>query len=575
MSATQSSNNNTKTIAVVCGLLVLLAAVAYVFGFGAKKTTLVTDHGNYYPEKVALFMEVAPGDQLAAKVLKAMDTLQSTQTSNFHVSELYSKDFEPSISMGLWDLPANTTMASRLNSPSQPPTGSFLFIINTKPGVTLDKVLADMELPKEEFTIAQEGDASVATMNHSGNHSGNNPEKNAATNPVMGLHKNHLIFASSKAILDQSLKGGKDVKHLLDNEAYKKALALLPGNRQGSFLAASEGMQGFDASDPKMAEQLNAMPEMKKYIEVNQVLSKSIPLTVSSLVIDGRTFTLDSYSPVDLTQIKDEALRNDFKKLLAGTVAFDLPSVLPESTVMLFGMSNLSNYLDLYRLHMASENQQKQIADVEKQLKVIGLDLQKNVLACLEGKFGFSILSKEGKPDFLLFLNANENTHKSLDQLTTLATAMGQAEKKETTMGTHTVTLLATPQSPIKIAFGDILKDTMAIGTSSGVENIFDVEQKKSNSLESAPLYKELTKGLPKKVNGFFYLNMQEGSKLVNDLYTLGAMTGKVPSQMPPVMGALENILGVAGASYPEGDRMVRGHFVMKLNEPKVEEKKP
>ncbi|MBY0402680.1 MAG: DUF3352 domain-containing protein, partial [Cyanobacteria bacterium] len=395
------------------------------------------------------------------------------------------------------------------------------------------------------------------------------PPQGKHPEPLMALSSGHFIFASSKTVMDEALSTEKTKKTILDNPFFKANLHHLPSQRQGTFLISSTGMQSNDLSDPSLKPLLEQDPSLKKNLENSVSLSNAIPGSVSALKIQGdQLITIDSYSPIDFSKIENTTLRDDFKGFITNSATYDLPTVLPKSTIALVGMTNLSKFYDLYMTHLATDAQKAKISTTENQLKLMRIDLRKDIVSCLDGKAGFGIVGNEGmSPDYLVFLNMNEGTKKVMEQVSALATTIAQATKTEKSMnsGAHTMTLLESPRSPIKLAYGDIMKDAMAIGTAPGVENIYTTQQNASTSLNNSPLFKTLMGDSPDKVSGFLFLNVQEGRALLEKIV---AQRGGAGAPQMAVLNFLKGIDGVYAISYPENDALLKGHFAIKLAAP-------
>jgi hypothetical protein len=147
-----------------------------------------------------------------------------------------------------------------------------------------------------------------------------------------------------------------------------------------------------------------------------------------------------------------------------------------------------------------------------------------------------------------------------VDQLGSLLTNLAKANKVERSIGggQHTLTLLEIPRAPVQIAYGDVLKDTLAFGTASGVEGVFNVEQKKADSLARTELYKKLSTGMPDKVNGFVFLNLKEFANVIQQQSAKAPMPANAKQNMDLVLNVLRDMEGLLASNFTQGDDLVR-----------------
>jgi hypothetical protein len=534
---------NKKTLIIMSAVgLVLMAAIAFVLT-RPHASLMVTDAYLYYPENTAFYMEVAPGDKLSSRFFKGIDKLRALSErreahSELQIGELFKKDFEPQIGIGVWAPPAGQNA-----SPGQEPP--IVVVIPVKKGVTMETITADLKLPMDAYSMTKEGDATIL-------------QSKSADHPPLALHQDHLLTASSIEVLKQALAEYKTPKTMLDNPLLKENLGLLPGTRQGTIVALSNEFQNF----PKDARTQDE--NFKKLMEFQQQMQAATPIMVGSITVDKDQFIhMDSFTPVDLSKVQDEAFRKDIKTLFEAQANFDLPGLLPKDTIVYGGMVGLGSYYDIYLNHIANQQGKEAITNAQSQLKMMGLDLRKNIISLLDGKSGVGVVSKQGQPDVLVFLNHNPDTQKALDQFGTIAAQMtGGRIAEQKVDDKHMVKVLESPAMPLKVAYSNVQESTMVVGTQAGVEEMYNVQQKKSPSLKENPLYKELSANMPQKAGGVFFVDFNQGTSLLDDLAKKSARPTQ-EAQFKEVLGGIE---GVAGSNTMEGEKMMKGHLTIKLS---------
>lgn len=542
MSQKQGASNKTPLIVMsVVGLLVV-SALAY-FLTRPPKSPMVTELYKYYPDNTAFFVELSPGDKLSSRFFSGMDKLRamhkdSPQQDNMQLSQLFQKDFEPQFSAGTW----------KADPKSESDTLPFLMVIPTKKGVSMDTLTQDLHLPANSYSIQKEGDATFL-------------QSKSAHTPILALHQNHLLVSNDAAILKTALEDYKTPSSLLDNPLYKNNLKLLPTERQGTVLALTEEFRDLSQQAPSPAKN----PTLDNLSELQQKLQAATPVMVASVKVDKDQFIhFDSFTPVDLAKVEDTAFRKDIQSLYSHQATFQLSQILPQNTVLYGGMVGLADYYDLYINHIATKEDKTSIESFENQLKMMGLDLRKNLISLLDGKSAIGVTASTGQPNILLFLNSTPDTQKAIDQFGMMAAQMtgGKMNDKQVE-GDHTLKVLESPMMPIKVAYSNVDTGTLAFGTQAGLEEVYAIEQKKSPSLNENKLYKELSASMPSKVNGLFFINLQEGAALVDELAKKSPASAA--SRKNQVKELFSGIEGVAGSNTLDPSNVLKGHVTVKL----------
>lgn len=543
----EKSPQKSKALLIMT-VLGLIAVSVIVWAMNRpSQSRMVTDAYQYYPENTAFYMELAPGDKLAGRFLQGLDNLRAMTKkdnahSNMQIETLFKKDFEPAISFGVW-MPSegDATTSTQKEAP-------VLLVIPVKKGVTLETIAADLNIPSDEYSIIKVDDASVI--------------QGKTNHPPVALHQDHLLAASSMEVLKQALQERKTPQTLLDNPLYKNNLGLLPQQRQGTVLMSNKALQQL----PKDNGAADANLEM--FVEFQKQLQAATPVMLASITVNQDQYLhFDAFTPVDLAKIENEAFRKDVKSLYQAQASFDLANMLPKDTVMFGGMAGLANYYDLYMNHFADTQGKQNMEQVAAQLKMMGLDLRKNLISLVDGKSGIGVVAKQGQPDVLVFFNNTPDTQKTLEQFGMIAAQMTGGRLTDKQMDAdHSVKILESRQLPVKMAFSEVQKDTLVLGTQNGLEGMYSVQQKKAPSLKDNALYKELSAALPDKANGVFFVDLDQGAKMLDEL------AQKTPRRSLPgdelkfkqVLGGIE---GIAGSNTVQGEKMLKGHLIIKLSD--------
>ncbi len=541
-------SDSTKSVLIpmsIAGLLIL-GIVVFVILHQHKSTGFISDLHQYYPENTAFYMEISPGEKLSVRLLKGLDRLralrsQTPSQEQASMKTLFKKDFQPMISVGVW-------LPEPQGKPDATNHGTFLMVIPTRSGLTAETLVSDLKLPLSAVNITHDGGATFL-------------QSKTDSHPVLALYHDHLLAAYSQDTVKQALAIRQSNHSLLDNPLYKKNLTFLPQERQGTVLALTGQFQKLPDSN------LNN-PSLQKLIAFQRQIQAATPVMVGSLTINKDQFIhFDSFTPVDFSRVSDQSFRDDIKTLYQKQAVFDLPKFLPEDTVLYGGMLGLGQYYDIYANHIATQEGKDALANVDNQLKMVGLDLRKDIIGLLDGKSAIGVISHHGQPDVLLFLNNTSDTQKALSQLGTMAAQLTGGKFFVQKMDQkHDVKVLQTPSVPVKIAYSDVEPDTLALGTQSAMEKMYTIEQKKDPSLNDNKLYQELTASMPKQVNGVFFVDFQKSAALLDDVRKMAHAPQAAQFSKTNFQTVLSGIDGVAGANTMDlKNNVLNGHITVKL----------
>lgn len=537
----QPQNKKPLIIMSILGLLVM-TVIAYVFT-RPQASLMVTDLYQYYPENTAFYMELAPGESLTTRFVEGLDKLGKLENkglghSDVAMGEVLKKDFESQISLGSW-IPTGQEEEAADNAEPK-----FLAVLPLKDGVTFETLAKDMKGDLNQFTQTQEGDATLL-------------ESKTPQHASLAIHQNNLLVANDTETLKAVLAERKTQPSVIDNPAFKPHLKLLPGKRQGTLLTH---MAEFNKYADKNADD----PTMEKISELQTEMQAATPVLLGSVTVKNDQYIqLNTFTPVDFSQIKDEALRKDMQALYQNQVAFNLPDILPKETVVYGGMTGLGQFYDLYVNHIADQEGKTSLESAKNQLKMVGLDLRKNVVSLFDGKSAVGVVAKKGMPEILLFLKHSDDTAKTMEQVGMMAAQMASGKVLDKKVDdSHSLKVIESPAIPVKVAYSNVQDDTLVLGTQTGVENVYSVQQKKSPSLKESALYKELAADMPAKVNGVFFVDFQQGASLMDDLAKQSRRTASQEKSFKEVLSGIE---GMAGSNTTEGANMIKGQVTIKL----------
>jgi uncharacterized protein YfcZ (UPF0381/DUF406 family) len=314
-------------------------------------------------------------------------------------------------------------------------------------------------------------------------------------------------------------------------------------------------------------------PSLEHYMAINTMMLEATPVSVGSLVIEPNDqLRLDFFTPFQFSMITPEGLRNDLHDLIAENTLFDTPKHLPKDTVVYMGISSLSKWIQLMSNHIATENHKKAFEQVKTQAGLFGLDYEKNILGCFTGKLGFALQNHDGHPQMSVFFPSNLDTQKTMEQVAALATGMAKATKQEQELvgGQYKMTLLEA-KGKEKIAYGTILKDTFSLGTSSALQDLAKVEGKLAPALVDDPMFLELNRSFPSKVNWITYFNLQQLMGLQGKFSPKATSQNANPSKEPPSAAVKKPetlkspVHAFSAAGYLDGNKIIHTQVHVKM----------
>lgn len=554
-------HSNGKKVLVGVGALIGVGSVITLVGlavFFLLKPPMATDHYRYYPETTQFYMESAPGDKLTLrgvrwldqylKVMKndwsqrpefasmsknhGLDVLNTDLVQKYH--EKLEPYLEPKFSIGAWNLSVPIPSASGEASAPPKPSGNIMVMFSTKPGFSLQKFIAEFDTEgKAAPLIQKDAEKAIEYL----------PFPDSSPSQVQASlvsHKDHLFllfdFTDKNAAMSRVLETAKGDQNLLKNPEFSKYMGLLDRDRQGTVLISIKGLIGtyLNEQSPLMVE-LSKNPQAKVVKDILQPIPEIAPVILASVKVENNEFIRQkAVMPINLDKITNEALRKDIQKLLTPPEHAMEPGSLPKSTVTYFSISNLAGIYDLILTHVPVKELKQKVEESSKPLKMVGLDLRKNLLGMLDGMTGMLMMNSEKAPELVFLLHNSADTQQTFEQLSAAATSFAQAEKTEKTMsGQHKMVILGSPSAPIpfKPAFGPVSEENIAVGTETGLTELYAAAGDKSLTLANVPLFQELTRGFPKKVSSFNYLDYPGMHKMMESLLK---SAGTLPLPMPP-----------------------------------------
>jgi hypothetical protein len=156
-----SSQTRQKLMISLVGVVGISAMMLMVFGKDTSPVVMATENQlSFYPKNTLIFAEFAPDAPLFSKVIGKLGkysqqrsieaSKKKSELPPFDLSALFEKDFEPQLSFGFWPKPkaANSPSATSFRSAD---AMDGIFLIKTKPNVTLNQLVEDFKLEKGEY----------------------------------------------------------------------------------------------------------------------------------------------------------------------------------------------------------------------------------------------------------------------------------------------------------------------------------------------------------------------------------------------------------------------------------------
>jgi hypothetical protein len=489
--------------------LTLLLPLALNTGCGSKGQ-FVTNLYRYYPENVSYYVELNTKENHAKRILGTLDKLgqkfnASTNTPK-KLAEEYPKYFENNLSVGLW---VDTPKAEKDGSISEQAAANavqnphVVVAIPVKSGVTFDKIQTGLEIqkPVSSTLVTKKSKVTAYSISAPGN---------TDNTSVMAIVNNTLLVSEDEKTLQAAIEQSEGDKNIGTNEAVTKHLGALDAGRQGTIVSIQQ---------PTVFEGMvkNAAPESKSMMLFLKQIQEVAPVSVGSIKIDDAKHVLDitTLTPLDFSKITNSDLRKELEGLMTKNQTLSLPATISQDSILSFGIYGLSNYYDIYMKHFATDADKKSIQQANDQLKMMNLDVRKNIVALFDETSAISITSLTPKTELALLLNSTEDTKRTLDQVSTMLTQMAQGKLAEATANGKAYKTLEAPGMPFKLAFGEIQPKVLAIGTLPAVQVLPALS--KGPSLENNGLYKDLSQGVPASCYSFVFVNLDALTKQIPD----------------------------------------------------------
>ncbi len=193
----------------------------------------------------------------------------------------------------------------------------------------------------------------------------------------------------------------------------------------------------------------------------------------------------------------------------------------------------------------------KQVVEQARgQLKLVNIDLDKEVFGWMNGEFAFAAIPSEqgvlksvGFGGALVFDTSDRKTAEgTFTKLDTLAKTQ-QINIAKRNIGGKDVTEWQIPQQGALLAHGWLDQDTLFVAVGGPVADA--VANRKSQSLDNSDTFKSITGSLQKPNGGYFYLDMDKTVTLVNRFAAQGQ---PIPPEASAILSSIRG-LGVTATS--------------------------
>ncbi|MBW4563801.1 MAG: DUF3352 domain-containing protein [Mojavia pulchra JT2-VF2] len=190
------------------------------------------------------------------------------------------------------------------------------------------------------------------------------------------------------------------------------------------------------------------------------------------------------------------------------------------------------------------------VGQVRQQLKLVNLDLDKEVIGWMDGEFGFGaipsnqgVLASVGFGGALLFDTSDRKTAEgTLSKLDNLVKTQSISVAQRN-IGGKNVTEWQIPQQGALLAHGWLDQDTLFVALGGPVGEA--IAASKAQSLDNSDSFKAVTASLQKPNGGYLYLDMDRTMSLVN---RFAAASQPLPPEASAILGSIRG-LGITATS--------------------------
>jgi hypothetical protein len=528
--------------AAAAGTLGVLA-FWYLAGQGGQ---FVSAFSHYYPEQTGFYLEFKPSDKLANRAIQTLEQLyqlNDSQTSaalnTLNLSDVFQKDFEPEMTVGVW-------------APKDQPAAaaSLVMALKTKPSVTLEALQRDLKLPAAYQRTEVASTPALVNADQA--------------DLVVALDKQAFLIANSRQALAEAFSTRDGRANLIDNAGYKKALALAPKTRQGTVVFQAELMKAMMGQAP------NANPN-DPFQALQRAFDKASPVTVGSIQVadEDQKLVVDTFTPVSVDKIDSESLRKDLVSLYSEQSHFDL-AALPEKTSLYIGTVGLSKYYQLFVTHFATPEIKRELDQMATQLKALGLDWDKNIIAFFDKQASLGLMMPADgaqTPEVTLSLNHTADTQKTIEQLAAMLAATARGQLKDQQLDDQAVLkVIQSPFLPVQLAYFVPPKatDALLLGTQHALEATYGASKGKAATLGGKAVLKQLTGDFPAQLNSVYWVDLASALPWLDKLAGQKQLAGTEAKAYSTLKSLVASVEGLAGWNRYD-NAVLKSHVVLLL----------
>jgi hypothetical protein len=555
---------------------------------GAAQGQMVTDHARYYPERVAVYMELNSPEAMAYRVFSALDHIAASKkkpaASNLKLVELLDEHLETRVSWGVWDLGA-APLTGQMKSIR------FLVVGELKPQSSLKALAEELSEKSPPVETLGEGQYSMISlrMPPTAASAGSKSPPASPEEIVLLQADRHLLVTNDLTLVDRlPAIDALITPPMLKNKLLKDHLHRLPDQRQGTFFVLNKYLspEGL-ALQPDVSALIEKEPGWKEVLQYQEDLQKAVPGTLAAILMEGDTLVrMSSYVPMDLEQVKDPAFRQDFKAIMLEQPMIDVSTVLPDTTALCVGMANVSGLLRMsfqYFLPQSASFLKQSQAQSQKMLDSLQLDWQKNILSlfdrttalalALEPDVSLALAPEDGSgiPMVALLLNDTPDVRHTLQ----VASQLLEAEVAEKTGPEgQELTVLRAKKGRLAAAYAGLLPHLLGVSSEAGVKYMLKAPSGEVPTLATSARYQNILRGhAAPPWWTLFYVDGPNLQTMLSRFFTRIAKESDTPppagaQKFVPLVSQFEMFNGLEGIAVTqalEGEKMIRLDATLRL----------
>ena len=325
---------------------------------------------------------------------------------------------------------------------------------------------------------------------------------------------NFLIASNRKAMKTVLENRSQHAPCVFDHPTNKKYLRKLPAKRDGT-LVLNNTVYAEHALQNRQYMPAPVLQKMERFATI-------LPVTLASLSVEENTaeenteekdtegnayLHVQSVTPLVLKGFDNKDFRKDLRAIYSQSIAFKTPNTMPQDTSFLLAWAGVDRFYDFYTKHLTTPEEKTVLRFTNDFLKSKDMDLRKDVVGLLEGEAALMLRKKSKKP-LLLFTKTGEK-EKKLTRLTgLLSMAPVPIEQKKEQFGNTSATTLVVPGKDLRISFGSV-GPIMGFGITPHFADLVKVKERDMKSLAQDSTYQHMTRRLPRKANGLFYVRFK------------------------------------------------------------------